>query len=98
MFMCGGFHANLSKFKGEEKGCDLAKRQLLWNDWFTFHFKVVLPRSMSACLPGLLETQSFGQKQLLHKDTPNNYFQQQSTFLCRLLKLNLYMPGKCHRQ
>lgn len=44
------------------------------------HFNSKWPcqgQCMSACVPALLETQSYGQKQLLHKDTPSNYFQQQ---------------------
>lgn len=47
------------------------------------HFNLKWPcqgQCMSARLPVLLETQRHGKKQLLHKDTPNNYFQQPCAF------------------
>lgn len=45
-----------------KRGCDLAKRQLLWNG---LHFNWKWPcqgQHMSACLPGLLETQGYWTK------------------------------------
>lgn len=65
------------------------------------HFNSKWPcqgQRMSACLSALLETQSYGQKQLLHKDTPSNYFEQQRTIWCHLWNLKLCMTGTFYRQ
>lgn len=80
MVMCVGLHANLSKFKGEERGVTWQSDS--YYEMAGLHFNSKWPcqgQRMSTCLSALLETQSYGQKQLLHKDTPSNYFQQQHT-------------------
>lgn len=70
-----------------KRGCDLAK-MLLQNSGCIFQFKRALPRSpLPARVSGDTAT---GQKQLLHKDTPSNYFQWQHTIWSPMKRVKLH--------
>lgn len=90
---------NQSESRREERGCDLAGPWLLRNSRFTFQFNMALPRSPHACLCACQADWrhgATGQKQLLHKDTPSNYFQWQHTILWPLQRVKLHMTVTLH--
>lgn len=80
VFMSDHLKANQCVLREAESGRVLAEQQLLRNAWFTFQFSGLA--KVTTCL---LAWQAYwrhgatGQKQLLYKDTPSNYFQQQHT-------------------
>lgn len=99
VFMSVCLWANQSGSRREERGWDLADQRLLRNSWFTFQFNTALPRSPHACLRACQlywRHGATGQKQLLPKDTPSNYFQWQHTIWWPLRRIKLHMTVTLH--
>lgn len=93
VFMSACLQANQPKSREEERGCDLADPQLLWNIWCTFQFNIALPRSPHACLRARLT----GDTVLLDKSSCSTRHTQQ-LFSVATYHLMTLMEGKAtHR-